>query len=1028
MSAENKESNKFSTDESGHVEDKTLLRNPDTAPQIEEPTLKLEAPAYKSQTNRKTGFENAPTKLFQGESLVEDSGKSQTESDETALKSSWLRFSVIFLLCFLAVVNSLVSFYKSGSTKVEMTWEDGFAFTENDFAFSKGEFVYFREPNEPSSNELFQYGDEVVSINNLPIKKRADIDKSKTLLNPYQPYKVLINRGNQLREIEFTGEPIPVTKQITNTIEFVIVPVFYIVIGLFVFLLKPNDKLTNLLASFFFISCMGSLLDYIQATDYPAPVSALHNLGMIIWGLSGAVFLHFFLIFPQKARILHRFPKLEYLLYLPALLIIIPYFLSQYFDQIEQVQSLNASIGYLSYLTVICYLGYFFTGLTSLILNYFRSDITDKRKIRFIVISILLIPMLILFLFPVAIILGIIDMILYKKSYLMEMALTSFTIISLLNFALIPLIFAYAIVRHKVIPISFVIRRGLQYLLAKSALRLLLVMSISGIVWNIAANPSRRIDEILLQNSPSFYFSALLAAGLILLNRFGLREWIDRRFFREQYNQEKILRELTEAVKESDSLVKLSRLVSSKIQLALHPENVYLFFRDDANQSDFSLGFTTDGGSENSSNLKLAVDSPLLRFMQQQRGAVEFPSRNTDELPNREKSWLRETGTGLLVPMHGTDGKLAGIFLLGEKLSEIPYTGRDKELLETLANQIALVHENLSLKDRVRREQRIKTEVLARFEEGNINLLKECLACGRCFDRDEINCSKDNSKLTFTLPVERTIENRYRLERLLVRGGMGAVYEATDLRINRKVAVKILSGAKFGNRDALRRFEREAQSAGRLNHENIVTIFDYGTLSTEGAFLVMELVGGESLSEVFKREGKLDWQTAARWFAQILDGVETAHKAGIIHRDLKPDNIFVEPDASGDGQLCILDFGLARLKEMEIASPSNATMPGMIMGTLGYMSPEQLRGERVDERADLFAVGVMIYEAVFGEKPFRGQTYQELRLAMTREISFDSEKSKAGFFERALALNPENRFTSASEMKTALLNLSPKTK
>lgn len=1018
MSVENQKPGGFSNDEFSLAENKTLLKQPATAEQNEEQTRRFEVLGGASGTAHKIEFGTEPTEVLETQDEALD--KLHTVEDENALKPSRLRFSVICFLCFLAVVNSLVSFYKYTSTKVEMSWEDGFAFTESDFAFGRGEFAYFREPDELSPNEIFQYGDKVVSINNLPIKKRADVDKSKTLLIPYEPYKVLINRGNQTREIEFVAEPISITKQITNAIEFVVIPVFYILIGLFVFLLKPNDKLTNALAAFFFISCMGASLDYIRATDYPGGVSALHNLGMIIWGLSGAVFLHFFLIFPRKARVLRRFPKLEYLLYLPAALIIIPYFLSQYF---EQTQSLNLSTGYLSYLTMICYLGYFLTGIASLVVNYFRSDIPEKRKIRFIVISILLIPLLILLLFVVGILLGIIDMILYKEPYLVNIALTSSLIISYLNFALIPLIFAYAIVRHKVIPISFVIRRGLQYVLAKNALRLLLVLPIVGMVWNIVANPSRRLDEILLQNSPSFYLFALLATGLILLNRFGLREWVDRKFFRVQYNQEKILRELTEAVKESDSLVKLSRLVSSKIQLALHPENVYLFFRDDANQSGFSLGFTTDSGSENSSNLKLAADSPLLRFMQQQRGAVEFPSRQGDELPNREKRRLREIGANLLVPMHGTDGRLAGIFLLGEKLSEIPYTGRDKELLETLANQIALVHENLSLKDRVRREQRIKTEVLARFEEGNINLLKECPTCGRCFDRDVINCPEDNSKLNFTLPVERTIENRYRLEKLLGRGGMGSVYEAMDLRINRKVAVKILSGAKFGNREALRRFEREAQSAGRLNHKNIVTIYDYGTLSTEGAFLVMELVYGESLSDIFKREGKLSWQTAARWFKQILDGVETAHKAGIIHRDLKPDNIFVVSDEGNKTRLCILDFGLARLNEMEIVSPSNATMPGMIMGTLGYMSPEQLRGERVDERADLFAVGVMIYEALYGEKPFRGQTFQELRLAMTQEISFDLEQSKARFFEQALALNPENRFASASEMKQALLDL-----
>jgi eukaryotic-like serine/threonine-protein kinase len=252
---------------------------------------------------------------------------------------------------------------------------------------------------------------------------------------------------------------------------------------------------------------------------------------------------------------------------------------------------------------------------------------------------------------------------------------------------------------------------------------------------------------------------------------------------------------------------------------------------------------------------------------------------------------------------------------------------------------------------------------------------------------------------------------------------MGAVYEATDLRINRQVAIKILSGAKFGNREALSRFEREAQTAGKLNHPNIVTVFDYGVLSTEGAFLVMELVRGETLSEVLRREGKLDSETVSTWFGQVLDGVETAHKAGIIHRDLKPDNIFVE---SKDGQpvrLCILDFGLARFNEHQFAE--SVTMPGTVMGTLGYMAPEQLRGEKADERSDLFATGVMIYECMHGERPFVGGTYMEIMQSMSKGVNLDPTDPFAKFFEQSLAQIPMMRFDSSSEMKRGLMHLIP---
>ena len=270
------------------------------------------------------------------------------------------------------------------------------------------------------------------------------------------------------------------------------------------------------------------------------------------------------------------------------------------------------------------------------------------------------------------------------------------------------------------------------------------------------------------------------------------------------------------------------------------------------------------------------------------------------------------------------------------------------------------------------------------------------------------------------LSADTILQSRYRIIRLLGKGGMGAVYEATDTRINRTVAVKILSGAMFGNRDALRRFEREAQTAGRLQHPNIITVFDYGVLSTEGAFLVMELFRGESLRQILEREGKLDARTIVAWFGQVLDGVEAAHRQGIIHRDLKPDNILVAQSANGAARLCILDFGLARLNEQEFAAQS-VTVPGTIMGTFGYMPPEQLRGEQTDERSDLFAVGVMIYEALHGEKLFRGNSYQELLRAMTSdEFLPELDRRLTEFFEKSLAQEPAARFASAGEMKRVL--------
>ena len=155
---------------------------------------------------------------------------------------------------------------------------------------------------------------------------------------------------------------------------------------------------------------------------------------------------------------------------------------------------------------------------------------------------------------------------------------------------------------------------------------------------------------------------------------------------------------------------------------------------------------------------------------------------------------------------------------------------------------------------RISKERKIKREVLARLEDQAINLVKECPECGACFDSASEFCETDHNELTLSLPVERTIEGKYRLDRLLGKGGMGAVYEAMDLRLDRRIAIKIMLGSMFGDRTALRRFEREARASARLNHPNIITVYDYGVTGTEGAYLVMEMVSGVNMRSVIEQE------------------------------------------------------------------------------------------------------------------------------------------------------------------------------
>src|SRR5688572_9167468 len=196
-------------------------------------------------------------------------------------------------------------------------------------------------------------------------------------------------------------------------------------------------------------------------------------------------------------------------------------------------------------------------------------------------------------------------------------------------------------------------------------------------------------------------------------------------------------------------------------------------------------------------------------------------------------------------------------------------------------------------------------------------------------------------------------------------GAMGEVYRAKDTRLGRDVAIKVLPIVFAADPDRVRRFEQEARSAGVLNHPNIVTIYDIG--SDEGApYVVSELLEGETLRQRLARPIPID--AAVAFARQVADGLAAAHEKGIVHRDLKPENLFV----TREDRLKILDFGLAKLiaggEDLHVAG----TQPGTVLGTAGYMAPEQVRGGHIDHRSDLFALGAILYEMIAGTRAFTG--------------------------------------------------------
>jgi hypothetical protein len=403
----------------------------------------------------------------------------------------------------------------------------------------------------------------------------------------------------------------------------------------------------------------------------------------------------------------------------------------------------------------------------------------------------------------------------------------------------------------------------------------------------------------------------------------------------------------------------------------------------------------------------------------------DFPS-DCLELPDEERSWLENLSVRLIVPITGTRDRLVGVLLLGGRMSDEPYSTTDRRLLEGIATQIGLVYENQHLRERVRLDADVRRDVLGRLDERGVTLLKECPKCGACYDSTTERCVQDGAELMLTLPVERTLDGKYRLERALGRGGFGAVYEATDLRLQRRVAAKVMMGSSFGDVTALRRFEREARAAARIDHRHITRVYDYGAVGSGGSYLIMELIVGRTWRTELKRCGVIAPARAAEWFRQLLEGLQFAHNMGVVHRDLKPENVMIVEAADGGGELKIMDFGMAKVLAGETGVTDSLTQAGAVMGTFGYIAPEVFTGGSVDERADIFAIGVMVVETLVGERPFGGQTAHEvLQTLLNSEYHLPGEsveiRALDAVVQRCLAKDPRDRYSSATEVAKDLV-------
>jgi len=581
-------------------------------------------------------------------------------------------------------------------------------------------------------------------------------------------------------------------------------------------------------------------------------------------------------------------------------------------------------------------------------------------------------------------------------------SLTSSAVAGVL-FGMYPLPIAYAILRHRVFDVSVVIRRGLQYALARRVVVSLLPAAAVLLLLDVVVHREQTIGAVVWQRG--WLYAAVGAVALVA--RRQQRHWLDaldRRFFRERYNAERLLRETVEEIRAATSLEQVAQRVVARIESSLHPEFAALLVRGPEETAYHTLAAAPAGFSPP----LMPADSKLVGLLRLLGKPLQIAASDsgwlTQQLPHTDTEFLRQARIDLLVPVSLSTFSREALLVLGPKKSEEPYGSDDQELLVAIANGLALLLERPST-------------------AASTSGLEECPRCGGCFDGGVGLCREDGTKLAPSA-VPRVLSGRYRLDRRLGRGGMGTVYSALDTSLDRQVALKLIRDELVVSADAAERFRREAKAAAAITHPNLVTLHDFAADSSR-AFLVMELLSGTTLRQRMRQEGRVTPEATLEIVRGVSAGLSVAHERGLIHRDLKPENIFLI-DQSGRTTPKILDFGLAKFVNATDVSMQATTLDtgaGVLVGTPRYMSPEQLTGKPVTRSWDLWALAVIVYEMLSGASPFGNPEmiatlHAAILAGQCAPIHTHAPEAPAKwqeFFTRSLSLEPARRPATALE-------------
>jgi len=774
-------------------------------------------------------------------------------------------------------------------------------------------------------------GDQVAAIDGRPIRSTQDWSVTNANLEVGKTQLWQIVHNGKRTDLEVTPERASWRNRLSaGYVSYSALAVCSFAVGLFIAFRRPHDPAARMGAWFIGTASIAFGLPNGWAVVWrqvPLLFQILFWIPTISRFVLVGIFLSLLLIFPRRLT-RARWP---WILIWAPLVATLPWRISEFSAVIYSPSEALGIPNWLFQAAILRTLLYLIAGIVILIVTYRRFLLPDeKRRVRVLLAG-------------TAISLAAAICMVWQTQVVGFGLGANFLQIVLIHPLTLaaPLAFAYAIVRHRVFDIRVIIRQGLQYALARGmVLGLVPAMGVI-LALDLAVNRQQPLANILQARGWAY----VAISGVAVALYWKRKQWldaVDRRFFREQYDAQRLLRDIVREIRTARSLEGVARNVASRIEAALHPQFVSLLVREPEETAFRPLAsFPSDRPPPS-----LSADSKLVGLANLLGKPLEVLLGDSDwleqRLPWEEIELARRAQIDLIIPITTTPGVRQALLMLGIRRSEEPYTPKDQELLEAIASSLALLLEQPAAAAPLVGIRKPSSKPVS--QEGTQGFQSE--------------------------PMIGRVISRYKVLRELGRGGMGEIFLAEDTSLDRKVALKFLTGLLQEDELARRRFLREAKSAAALDHPFICKIYETGETDFGQAFIAMEYVEGSTLKEELI-ESPMPLERSMHIAAQIANALEIAHKKGIVHRDLKPANIML----TEQGHVKVMDFGLAKrflaADSNEQDLTSNLTKEGATIGTLAYMSPEQLKAQPVDHRSDIFSFGIVFYEMLTGIHPFR---------------------------------------------------------